>query len=95
VLRGYTQPDPTFDRPQNQWRAHPNIGSQVARLIGSRCQMPPYIVVPGLSYLATINYYTAGWMGRRYDPFGAADFPQWRRQWVLWRAARSGLRNAF
>ncbi len=69
VLRGYTQPDPTFDRPENQLRAHPNIGSQVARLIGSRCPMPPYIVVPGLSYLATVNYYTAGWLGRRYDPF--------------------------
>jgi hypothetical protein len=25
--------------------------------------------VPGLSYLAQISYYTAGWMGRAYDPF--------------------------
>jgi hypothetical protein len=32
---------------------------------------------------------------RRYQPFGAADLPQWRRQWVLWRAARSGLRDVF
>jgi uncharacterized protein (DUF1501 family) len=69
VLRGYTQPDPTFDRPENQLRAHPNIGSQVARLLPHRPAMPPYMVVPGLSYLAKVNYYTAGWMGRDYDPF--------------------------
>jgi hypothetical protein len=69
VLRGHTQPDPTFDRPENQLRAHPNIGSQVARLLGPRPAMPPYMVVPGLSYLAKVNYYTAGWMGRNYDPF--------------------------
>ena len=25
---------------------------------------------------------------RRYDPFRTVDMPQWRRQWVLWRAAR-------
>jgi phytoene synthase len=31
----------------------------------------------------------------RYRPFGLTDLPQWRRQWALWRAARSGLRNAF
>jgi Protein of unknown function (DUF1501) len=69
VLRGYAQPDPSFDRPENQLRAHPNIGSQVARLIGGASRLPPYVVVPGLSYLATVNYYTAGWMGRSYDPF--------------------------
>jgi 15-cis-phytoene synthase len=22
------------------------------------------------------------------DPFGAVDLPQWRRQWIIWRAAR-------
>src|SRR5262249_19941330 len=31
--------------------------------------LPPYVCVPGLSYLAQIDYYTAGWMGRAYDPF--------------------------
>ena len=68
VLRGHTQPAPTFDRPENQWRAHPNIGSQVARLLGAGQHMPPYVVLPGLSYLASVNYYTAGWLGRSYDP---------------------------
>jgi hypothetical protein len=69
MLRGFVQPDPTFDRPENQLRAHPTIGSHVARLLGSTNGMPPYICVPGLSYLASVNYYTAGWMGRAYDPF--------------------------
>jgi hypothetical protein len=69
MLRGYAQPDPSFDRPENQLRANPNIGSHVARLVGPRNGLPAYICVPGLSYLATVNYYTAGWMGRAYDPF--------------------------
>jgi 15-cis-phytoene synthase len=32
---------------------------------------------------------------RGYQPFSPADIPQWRRQWLLWRAARSGLRRSF
>jgi uncharacterized protein (DUF1501 family) len=80
MLRGYSQPDPTFDRPENQLRAHPTMGAHVARLMGSRNGLPPYMCVPALSYLAQINYYTAGWMGRVYDPYllksdpNAADF---------------------
>jgi phytoene synthase len=31
---------------------------------------------------------------RNYRPFAPRDLPQWRRQWVLWRAARSNLRKA-
>jgi hypothetical protein len=69
MLRGYTQPDPSFDRPENQLRAHPTLGAHVARLKGSGNGLPPYLVVPGLSYLAQIGYYTAGWMGRGHDPF--------------------------
>src|SRR5262245_48799055 len=69
MLRGYTQPDPSLDRPENQKRANPTIGSHVARLLGSPNGMPPYICVPGLSYLARIDYSAAGWMGRAYDPF--------------------------
>jgi hypothetical protein len=68
MLRGYPQPDPSLDRPENQKRANPTIGAQVARLVGSPNGLPPYVCVPGLSYLAQIEYYTAGWMGRAYDP---------------------------
>lgn len=31
----------------------------------------------------------------RYQPFEPPDVPQWRRQWTLWRAARTSLRKAF
>jgi hypothetical protein len=69
MLRGFKEPDPSFDRPEKQPRSTPNIGSQVARLSRSSNGLPPYVCVPGLSYLADIGYYTAGWMGRVYDPF--------------------------
>ncbi|MFO1095069.1 MAG: DUF1501 domain-containing protein [Planctomycetaceae bacterium] len=69
MQRGFSQPNPTFDRPENQHKAHPNIGAHVGRLRGSPNGLPPYLCVPGLSYLATANYYTAGWMGRAFDPF--------------------------
>ncbi len=68
MLRGFPQPDPSLDRPENQKRANPTFGAHVARLRGSANGLPPYICVPGLSYLAQIDYYTAGWMGRGYDP---------------------------
>jgi phytoene synthase len=32
---------------------------------------------------------------RSYRPFKPAELPQWRRQWILWRAARSNMRKAF
>ena len=32
---------------------------------------------------------------RSYRPFDPSELPQWRRQWVLWRASRRGLRKAF
>jgi hypothetical protein len=68
MLRGYPQPDPSLDRPENQKRANPTLGAHVARLLGTANGLPPYVCVPGLSYLAQIDYYTAGWMGRAYDP---------------------------
>ncbi|MSP46047.1 MAG: squalene/phytoene synthase family protein [Xanthobacteraceae bacterium] len=32
---------------------------------------------------------------RFYRPLQVSELPQWRRQWILWRAARNGLRKAF
>jgi hypothetical protein len=29
---------------------------------------------------------------RRYRPFAVTETPQWRRQWMLWRAARNPAR---
>jgi 15-cis-phytoene synthase len=33
------------------------------------------------------------WLSRLHDsePFAPVEIPQWRRQWILWRAARRGL----
>jgi phytoene synthase len=30
-----------------------------------------------------------------YQPLRPTELPQWRRQWILWRAARKGLAKAF
>jgi phytoene synthase len=32
---------------------------------------------------------------RFYQPLRPTELPQWRRQWILWRAARKGLAGAF
>jgi phytoene synthase len=32
---------------------------------------------------------------RSYRPFQLRDLPHWRRQWILWRAARTGLARFF
>jgi phytoene synthase len=32
---------------------------------------------------------------RFYQPLRPTELPQWRRQWILWRAARKGLAKAF
>jgi phytoene synthase len=32
---------------------------------------------------------------RGYAPFQPVELPQWRRQWILWRAAGTNLRKAF
>lgn len=55
----------------------------------------PAAVLPAFLPLALVRPLLKRMEGRSYDPFGAIDVPQWRRQWTLWRAARSGLRRAF
>ena len=76
MQRGYTEPDPSFDGPDKQPRSTPNIGSQVARLHGSTNGLPPYMCVPGLSDLAQVGYYTAGWMGRGVRSISAQSGPE-------------------
>ncbi len=69
MLRGYSQPTPFFDRPENQRHTHPNIGSIVARELPARNQLPPYVVAPGLSYVEQVNYFTPGWLGPACAPY--------------------------
>ena len=55
----------------------------------------PDAAVPALLPAAVVRPVLDRMERRRYRPFSPSDVPQWRRQWALWRAARSGLRSAF
>jgi 15-cis-phytoene synthase len=45
-------------------------------------------VLPAFLPVALVRPLLKRMEGRGYDPFGAIEVPQWRRQWTLWRAAR-------
>src|SRR5207253_8141341 len=55
----------------------------------------PPEVLPALLPVALVRPALDRMERRSYQPFAPAELPQWRRQWALWRAARSGLRKAF
>ncbi len=57
-------------------------------------EMPP-AVAPALLPVALVRPALDRMERRGYRPFDPGEIPQWRRQWVLWRAARGGLRKAF
>lgn len=52
--------------------------------------MPP-AVAPAMLPVALVRPSLARMERRFYRPFRRSEYPQWRRQWRLWRAARSGL----
>jgi phytoene synthase len=55
----------------------------------------PAAVAPALLPVALVPPALARMERRGYQPFMPGEVPQWRRQWTLWCAARSNLRNAF
>jgi phytoene synthase len=55
----------------------------------------PQDALPALLPVALVRPALDRMERRRYQPFSPPDIPQWRRQWILWRAARSGLLGAF
>ncbi len=55
----------------------------------------PPVVAPALLPVALVRPVLDRMERRRYQPFQPSDIPQWRRQWTLWRAARSNLLYAF
>ncbi|HWB00070.1 MAG TPA: DUF1501 domain-containing protein [Pirellulales bacterium] len=63
--------------PLSQIKTEPNIGSIVARMQGPRNQLPGYIAVPGFTFPGPppTNLFTAGWLGREYDPFAVIPTP--------------------
>lgn len=51
----------------------------------------PTAVAPVLLPVALVRPTLARMERRFYRPFRPPELPQWRRQWIFWRAARSGL----
>jgi phytoene synthase len=54
----------------------------------------PEAIVPALLPLALVRPVLNRMDRASYDPLRPKPLAQWRRQWILWRAARRGLRNA-
>jgi phytoene synthase len=52
----------------------------------------PAAIMPALLPAALVKPALDRMERRRYRPFAPAELPQWRRQWKLWRAARSPSR---
>jgi phytoene synthase len=66
-------------------------------LAGVRKLLPdaPLGTLPALLPAALVRPALNRMERRGYEPFSAKELPPWRRQWTLWRAARTGLRTAF
>jgi 15-cis-phytoene synthase len=54
----------------------------------------PEAAAPALLPIALVRPLLDRMERRGYRPLSPKDMPQWRRQWILWRAARSGLAKA-
>jgi phytoene synthase len=52
----------------------------------------PPAVIPALLVLAPAAATLTRMERRDYDPFAPVEIPQWRRQWLIWRAARRPAR---
>lgn len=62
---------------------------------GALLDAMPAAIAPAVLPVALVRPSLARMERRRYKPFRLFEMPQWRRQWILWRAARSGLKRAF
>jgi phytoene synthase len=54
----------------------------------------PSAAMPALLPVALVRPALARMERRFYRPFHPSQLAHWRRQWILWRAARSGLKHA-
>jgi phytoene synthase len=52
----------------------------------------PAAILPALLPVALVRVLLAGMDKPGYDPFRPNELPAWRRQWLLWRAARDQRR---
>jgi 15-cis-phytoene synthase len=73
-------------------RGHVRTQLETAR---ERLAMLPSRLIPALLPVALVRLYLDRMEQTDYDPFVTpVEIPQWRRQWVLWRAARAPRRIA-
>jgi 15-cis-phytoene synthase len=54
----------------------------------------PAAVAPAVLPVTLVRPMLSRMERRRYRPFRIFEIAQWRRQWILWQAARSGLKRA-
>ena len=71
-------------------RARQHLGAARGLLNGA-----PAEVAPALLPVTLVRPALDRMERRSYQPLRPAELPQWRRQWILWRAARKGLAAAF
>lgn len=71
-------------------RARQHLAAARDLLSGAPAEVPPALLPVALVRPALDRMEL-----RSYQPLRPTELPQWRRQWILWRAARKGLASAF
>ena len=71
-------------------RARQHLGAARSLVHGA-----PAEVAPALLPVALVRPTLDRMERRSYQLLRPTELPQWRRQWILWRAARKGLASAF
>jgi 15-cis-phytoene synthase len=72
---------------------HLHVDNHLARAGELLVNAPP-VVLPALLPIALVRRTLKRLHRRQYDPFRLSDIPQWRKQWITWRAARDPRRIA-
>ena len=86
ILRAHTTP--ALRAALAEMREHARRHLAAARSLAGTA---PAAILPALLPVALVPLYLDRMERRGYDPFTTAvEVPQWRRQWMLWRAARRG-----
>lgn len=84
IFAGHTSPGLANALEVLRGRARESFGAFEARL-----RQLPVATLPAFLPVALVPGYLAAMERPGYDPFKTpVEVPQWRRQWVLWRAAR-------
>jgi phytoene synthase len=99
VVHGAARADIFAGRPSDGLRAaltdfRQQACSHLDRIRGAIAELPDRLI-PALLPVALVRPYLARMDRRDYEPFRTAvESPQWRKQWLLWRAARDPRRIA-